>query len=105
MQARQFALVCCAAMVFSVSSAIAGPCSTNKDAGAGPTPGYNTTGQANPQAGGETQAHPPTQTMNRATEGTAASGQDAQRQQQGQPTAAEQANGAKAPAQLADKDC
>jgi hypothetical protein len=103
MHARQLALVCCTAMVFGASSALAGPCGNNKDAGAGPTPGF-TTGQAT-QGSADKQAHPPTQTMNQASEGTAASAQDAQRQQQGQPTAAEQAKGAKPTGQVADKDC
>jgi hypothetical protein len=43
--------------------------------------------------------------MNRATGDTAASSQDAQKQMQGQPTAAQEAEGAKPSAQTADKDC
>ena len=46
--------------------------------------------------------HPPTSTMNQASGNTAASSQDAQRQMQGQPTAAQQAQGAKPDA---GKDC
>jgi hypothetical protein len=42
--------------------------------------------------------------MNRATGEKAASSQDAQKQQQGQPTAAQEALGAK-PSQRADQDC
>jgi hypothetical protein len=49
--------------------------------------------------------HPPTSTMNRATNDVASSSQDAQRQMQGQPTAAQQAQGAKPDAQMADKGC
>jgi hypothetical protein len=43
--------------------------------------------------------------MNRATSDTATSSEDAQKQMQGQPTAAQQAEGAKPSAQSADKDC
>ena len=39
--------------------------------------------------------HPPTDTMNRAAGDAATSSQDAQKQMQGQPTAAQQAQGAK----------
>jgi hypothetical protein len=49
--------------------------------------------------------HPPTSTMNRASDDVAASSQDAQKQMQGQPTAAQEAQGAKPDAQVADKDC
>ena len=43
--------------------------------------------------------HPPTETMNRVTGEKAASSQDAQKQMQGQPTAAQEAMGAKPTAQ------
>jgi hypothetical protein len=46
--------------------------------------------------------HPPTNSMNQASGGAATSSQDAQRQMQGQPTAAQQAQGAKPDA---GKDC
>ena len=46
--------------------------------------------------------HPPTSTMNRASGDVAASSQDAQKQMQGQPTAAQEAQGAKPDA---GKDC
>jgi hypothetical protein len=49
--------------------------------------------------------HPPTGAMNKSTDNTAASSQDAQRQMQGQPTAAQQAEGAKGDQKTADKDC
>jgi hypothetical protein len=90
--------------MLAVSSTIAlgGPCNTaNRDAGAGPvTTGQatGTTGVASPNA----KEHPPTSAMNKATEGTATSSQDAQRQMQGQPTAAEQPG---TTARAADKDC
>jgi hypothetical protein len=100
---RQLALAACAIMVLSVGSAYAGPCNTReKDAGSGPTPGATasiTTGSA------DTQAHPPTDTMNREAGNKAMSAQDAQRQQQGQPTAAQQAQGAKPSEKLADQGC
>jgi hypothetical protein len=43
--------------------------------------------------------------MNRATGEVAASSQDTQRQMQGQPTAAQQAQGAKPDEKTADKNC
>jgi hypothetical protein len=49
--------------------------------------------------------HPPTDTMNRTTGDVAASSQDTQRQMQGEPTAAQQSEGAKAGSKTADKDC
>jgi hypothetical protein len=80
--------------ILTVSAASAGPCNVRgKDAGSGPTPGY--TGQTTGMAATDKKTHPPTQTMNRATADKAASAQDAQRQQQGQPTAAQEAMGAK----------
>ena len=95
MKTKQF-LLGCAAILFSTGIAQAGPCTTaNKDAGSGPTPGARaqttTTGTA-PRSG----EHPPTGAMNKATGDTAASSQDAQRQMRGQPTAAQEAQGAKA---------
>lgn len=86
----------CAAILISTSIAQAGPCNTTakRDAGSGPTPGHTastTTGTAT-RGGGE---HPPTASMNKAAGDTAASSQDAQRQTQGQPTAAEEAQGKK----------
>jgi hypothetical protein len=54
---------------------------------------------------GNTGQHPPTGTMNRSTGDVAASSQDTQRQMQGEPTAAQQADGAKAGHKAADKDC
>ena len=64
----------------------------NKDAGSGPA------SQSSSQTTGistDAKQHPPTQTMNRASGDVAASSQDTQRQMQGQPTAAQQAEGAK----------
>ncbi|MCP3397866.1 MULTISPECIES: hypothetical protein [unclassified Bradyrhizobium] len=90
--------------ILAVSStiALAGPCNTaNRDAGSGPaTTGQatGTTGIASPNA----KEHPPTSAMNKASESTATSSQDAQRQMQGQPTAAEQP---KSTTGTADKDC
>jgi hypothetical protein len=100
---KQVLLAICAAVALSAGAANAGPCNTQgKDAGSGPTPGYTgqtiTTGQA------DTKAHPPTDTMNRVAGERAMSAQDAQRQQQGQPTAAQEAQGAKQ-TQTADQGC
>ena len=50
--------------------------------------------------------HPPTSTINRKAGDVAVSSQDTQKQMQGQPTAAQQAQGAKPDEQTAaDKDC
>jgi hypothetical protein len=101
-------LVSCAFMALGIGMAQAGPCNTTgnaptmRDAGAGPTPGN--TGRTIGTAG-DTAQHPPTGTMNRATGNVAASSQDAQKQMQGQPTDAQQAQGAKPSDQLADKGC
>jgi hypothetical protein len=111
MNTKRLILAACAMMVMSAGSALAGPCDTGgraadlKDAGSGPTPGN--TGQtigantANTDAG----QHPPTSTMNRATGDVATSSQDAQKQMQSEPTASQQAQGAKPAGQAADKDC
>ena len=101
---RQLTLAACAAMVLSVGSAYAGPCNTGgKDAGSGPTPGA--TGQSITTGAANTKAHPPTDTMNRAAGDKAMSAQDAQSSQQGEPTAAQQAQGAKPSAKMADEGC
>jgi hypothetical protein len=104
MLTRQLALATCAVMVLSINGALAGPCNTGgKDAGSGPTPGA--TGQSITTGSADTKEHPPTDTMNRVAGDKAMSSQDAQRQQQGQPTAAEQAQGAKPSAKMADQGC
>ncbi|MBV9738842.1 MAG: hypothetical protein JOZ30_04330 [Hyphomicrobiales bacterium] len=78
----------CVAFGISGGIAHAGPCTQN-DAGSGPTVGANA--QANATgAGTGTQQHPPTAAMNSATQNKATSSEDAQRQEQGQPTAAEE---------------
>jgi hypothetical protein len=104
MLTRQLTLATCAVMVLSINSALAGPCNTGgKDAGSGPTPGA--TGQSITTGSADTKQHPPTDTMNRMAGDKAMSSQDAQRQQQGQPTAAQQAQGAKPSAKMADQGC
>jgi hypothetical protein len=103
MNMKQLILAGCSALVLSAGSAFAGPCDTAgdttgraanlKDAGSGPASrgsGQTTTGMAS-----DSKEHPPTSTMNQQSDNVAASSQDAQRQMQGQPTAAEQAQGAK----------
>lgn len=100
---QRLILISCAAIFFSTGIAQAGPCDNRgKDAGSGPTPGY--TGQTIGTGSADTHQHPPTETMNRVTGEKAASSQDTQRQQQGQPTAAQQAQGAK-PTRTADQGC
>jgi hypothetical protein len=100
MNAKQIILAGCAVMALSIGAAQAGPCDMNgkstslRDAGAGPTPGNTgqTTGTA---TGTSTNQHAANSTMNRAAGDVATSSQDAQKQMQGQPTAAQQADGAK----------
>jgi len=100
MNAKQIILAGCAVMALSAGTAQAGPCdmtgksASTHDAGSGPTPGN--TGQTTGTApGASTNQHAATSTMNRASGDVAASSQDAQKQMQGQPTAAQQADGAK----------
>jgi hypothetical protein len=100
MIAKQLILAGCAVMALSVGAAQAGPCNTAgksanmQDAGAGPTPGNTgqTTGTA---TGTSTNQHAANSTMNRAAGDVATSSQDAQKQMQAKPTAAQQAQGAK----------
>jgi hypothetical protein len=108
MKMKQLILAGCAFMALSVGAAQAGPCDTSgksanlRDAGAGPTSG--STGQTTGTSSANTNQHPPTDTMNRATGDVATSSQDVQKQMQGQPTAAQQAQGAK-PSATADQGC
>ena len=105
MNTKQLILAGCSVLVLSAGSAFAGPCDTTgraanlKDAGSGPasTSSQTTTGMAT-----DAKDHPPTSTMNQASGNTAASSQDSQQQMQGQPTAAQRAQGAKPDA---GKDC
>jgi hypothetical protein len=100
---KQVVFAVLAAIAFGVGAAHAGPCNTSgKDAGSGPTPG--STGQTVGTAPAEDKSHPPTAAMNNAAGDKAMSSQDTQKQQQGQPTAAQQAQGAK-PTQTADQGC
>ena len=109
MNTKQLTLAVCAALILSVGSAQAGPCNTDgksanlRDAGSGPTPGSSTqtTGTATPA----TSEHPPTSTMNRTAGDVPTSSQDTQKQMQGQPTAAQQAQGVQPSAKMADQGC
>jgi hypothetical protein len=109
MNTKRFLLAGCATIVLSAGAAQAGPCDTTgraasvKDAGSGPTVG--SAGQTSTGTSTDISQHPPTGTMNRAVGDVAASSQDAQKQMQGQPTAAQQAEGAKPTGQKADNDC
>ena len=86
-----------AAVILSVCTAMAGPCDTSgraanlKDAGSGPasTGSGQTAGVAT-----DPKEHPPTNRMDRAAGDVATSSQDTQRQMQGQPTQAQEAQGA-----------
>lgn len=101
---RKELIFACITIVLSVGAANAGPCNTTgKDAGSGPTPGY--TGQTTGMDSAKTPAHPPTDTMNRVAGAKATSSQDAQAQQQGEPTAAQQAQGAQPSSKMADQGC
>ncbi|CAN7677923.1 hypothetical protein LJR220_006485 [Bradyrhizobium sp. LjRoot220] len=108
MNIKQLILAGCSIAVLSIGTAMAGPCDTTgraanlKDAGSGPasTGTGQTTGMAS-----DAKEHAPTSTMNRAADDVATSSQDAQKQMQGQPTAAQQAQGAKPDEQTADKSC
>lgn len=99
MNTKRLILAGCSILVLSAGTAFAGPCDTAgrsanlKDAGSGPAStgsSQTTTGRA-----ADAKDHPPTSTMNQASGSAAASSQDTQRQMQGQPTAAQQAQGAK----------
>src|SRR3954464_46148 len=97
MKSRTFILAGMALFASSVSSAIAGPCTTEidgltktlaaKDAGSGPTRGA--TGRTQEPTGASAQ-HPPPAAMSQETQGKATSPEDVRRQNQGQPTAAQQ---------------
>ena len=95
MNMKRLILAGCSVIVLGAGTAWAGPCDTGrttKDAGSGPA------SQSSSQTTGistDAKQHPPTETMNRASGDVAASSQDTQRQMQGQPTAAQQAEGAK----------
>ncbi|MDF0496473.1 MULTISPECIES: hypothetical protein [Bradyrhizobium] len=109
MNTNRSLLAACAILALSAGVAVAGPCntgsaSTDKDAGSGPV----TVGSAQSHTSGSasgTSQHPPTSTMNRASGESPASSEDAQRQMQSEPTAAQRAAGAKPNAEMADKDC
>jgi hypothetical protein len=105
MHTKRLILAGCAAVILGVGSAMAGPCDTSgraanlKDAGSGPA----STGSGQTTGVADNKEHPPTGTMNRATGDVATSSQDAQRQMQGEPTAAQRAQGAKE--KKAGNDC
>lgn len=95
-------LTSCVAIVLSTGIALAGPCNTaSKDAGSGPTPGHTATQTTG--AAPRSDEHPPTNRMDKAAGDVATSSADTQRQMQGQPTTAQQAQGAKPKA--ADDGC
>jgi len=108
MNTKRIILAGCAIFILSASTAMAAPCNTTdraanlKDAGSGPASAGSgqTTGMAT-----DAKEHAPTSTMNRAADDVATSSQDTQKQMQGQPTAAQQAQGAKPDEQTADKAC
>jgi hypothetical protein len=107
MDIKRLILTGCSVVVLSAGTALAGPCDTTgrtanlKDAGSGPT--SQSTSQT-VGVGNGNKEHPPTSTMNRASGDVAASSQDSQRQMQGQPTAAQQAQGAKPGAEMGTQE-
>jgi hypothetical protein len=104
MTTRQIILAGCAATLLGIAGAQAGPCNTGgKDAGSGPTPGN--TGQTVGTASTGTVQHPPTGGMNSVAGNAATSSEDARKQMQGQPTAAQQAQGAQPSEKMADQGC
>jgi len=89
-----------AVLILGLGTASAGPCNTaSRDAGSGNVPGY--TGQTVGKASADKE-HPPTAEMNKTAGNTATSSQDTQRQMQGQPTAAQEAEKSAA---KGGKDC
>jgi hypothetical protein len=106
MDIKRLILIGCSVVVVSAGTALAGPCdttgrTTNKDAGSGPA--SQSTSQT-VGTGNDSKEHPPTSAMNRASGEVAASSQDSQRQMQGQPTAAQQAQGAKSGAETGTQE-
>jgi hypothetical protein len=101
MTSHKAALTAAALALLTIGSAHAGPCGNAKtsDAGSGPTPG--SAAQTSTTGAASATEHPPTNALNRAAAGSATSSDDARRQTQGQPTAAQQAQGAK----TADQGC
>jgi hypothetical protein len=105
MSTRRVILAGCSILVLSVGTAMAGPCDIGdrsaslRDAGSGPasTGSQTTTGMASDKE------HPPTSAMNRAAGDAPTSSQDAQRQMQGEPTGAQQAEGTRSEGKTADK--
>ena len=83
-----------AVLAVSATSAYAGPCNmASRDAGSGNVPGY--TEQTTGSTAVDSKQHPPTSSMGKASEHTATSSEDAQRQMQSQPTAAEESTATK----------
>ena len=97
MNANAVVLVGVAALSLSLTSATAGPCTTEidsltkvlaaRDAGSGPSPGATDGTQSAAPPSGQ---HPPTAAMSQESRGTATSAEDVRRQAAGQPTAAQQ---------------
>ena len=100
MKANAFILASVALFALGVSSATAGPCTTEidnvvkvlaaKDAGSGPSPGASAGTRSTAAPSNE---HPATAAMSEAAKGTATSAEDARRQTAGEPTAAQQGTG------------
>jgi hypothetical protein len=97
MKTQALILASVALFALGVSSADAGPCTTEiegltktlaaKDAGSGPTPRVLGETQSVPRSSDQ---HPPTAAMSQATQGQATSAEDVRSQTAGQPPAAQQ---------------
>ena len=107
MNLKRLILAGCSVAFLSVGTAMAGPCDDSraanlKDTGSGPASvgsSQTTTGMAT-----DAKEHPPTNRMNQASDDVATSSQDSQKQMQGQPTAAQRAQGAKPDERATEKD-
>jgi hypothetical protein len=94
MKTTAFILASCALLALPLGSAGAGQCTSEIDNLARALD-RETVGSSSASGGAQAtkEEHPPTTIMGRETQGSAASADDAQRQTQGQPTAAQQAQG------------
>jgi len=99
MKTTAFILASATVLTLGLGSATAGPCTAEidsldralaaKDAGSGPTPGASAGSRPATSTAGQ---HPPTAAMSQESQGKATSAEDARRQSQGQPTAAQEGN-------------
>jgi len=85
-------------VLLSVGTAMAGPCDDSRAANlkdAGSRPASVGSSQTTTDMASDAKEHPPTDRMNQASDDVATSSHDSRKQMQGQPTAAQRAQGAK----------